>query len=132
VHDQPLRHDRNVTAARNRAALLPLQWVRVLGPSMVPTLHTGDLVLVRHGARIRSGDVVLASFASMPDRPVIKRATSPAADGWTITSDNPFAGGDSSVHGPARVHARALFALHRGDNGHWSRARLRPHGVRHR
>ena len=56
------------------AALLPWQWVRVSGPSMVPTLRDGDRVVVRHGAPIRPGDVVLASYPTMPGRLVLKRA----------------------------------------------------------
>lgn len=76
---------------------------------MVPTLHDGDVLIVRHGAMIRPGDVVLAVYRSMPDRPVIKRAERPVDAGWWLTSDNPSAGGDSRVHGVADVLARAVL-----------------------
>ncbi len=99
-------------------ALLPWQRVRVSGPSMVPTLRDGETLLVRHGARVRAGDVVLARYRSMPDRLVLKRVIRPDADGWWLGSDNPAAGGDSGVHGVADVLARAV--LHRRD-GRWRR-----------
>lgn len=34
--------------------------IRIVGGSMAPTLHTGDLVLVRRGAPTAHGDIVLA------------------------------------------------------------------------
>jgi len=92
-------------------ALLPWQVVRVAGPSMVPTLRHGDTVLVRHHARIRPGDVVLASFRDLPDRLVLKRAADPRDGGWWLTSDNAAAGGDSASHGVADVHARVVLRL---------------------
>jgi phage repressor protein C with HTH and peptisase S24 domain len=88
---------------------LPWQMVRVAGPSMVPTLYDGDVVLVRHGARVRKGDVVLARFRSMPDRFVVKRAERPDGDGWMLRSDNEFAGGDSRGHGVADVLGRVVL-----------------------
>jgi hypothetical protein len=81
---------------------------------MVPTLRSGDVVLARSGAVIRPGDVVLATYRTMPDRLVIKRAIRPVGGGWELASDNPFAGGDSAVHGLADVHARAVLRLRRG------------------
>jgi len=104
-------------------ALLPWQRVLVVGPSMVPTLRSGDALLVRLGARIRPGDVVLASFRTLPDRWVVKRAVRPAEGGWHVVSDNPFAGGDSSVYGIADVHGRAVLLLRRG----WWPGRLAEH-----
>jgi phage repressor protein C with HTH and peptisase S24 domain len=90
------------------------QRVRVSGPSMVPTLHDGDLVLVRLGARIRVGDVVLAQFRSMPGRYVLKRAARVDQDGWWLVSDNGFAGGDSAAHGVADVHGRVVLRRRAG------------------
>lgn len=83
---------------------------------MVPTLRHGDRVVVRHGARIRPGDVVLARFRTMPERLVVKRASRRADGGWWLASDNEFAGGDSSTHGIADVQARAAWVL---PAGHW-------------
>jgi phage repressor protein C with HTH and peptisase S24 domain len=81
---------------------------------MVPTLHDGDVVFVRHGANIASGDVVLATFRSMPDRLVVKRASRVQDDGWWLASDNTAAGGDSAIHGVADVHARVTWIVRGG------------------
>jgi phage repressor protein C with HTH and peptisase S24 domain len=81
---------------------------------MVPTLRDGDRVLVRHGARIRTGDVVLATFRSLPGRLVLKRAVRPQDGGWWLASDNAFASGDSVQHGVADVHGRVTWELRHG------------------
>jgi phage repressor protein C with HTH and peptisase S24 domain len=76
---------------------------------MVPTLYDGDMVVVRHAARIRCGDVVLACFPDLPDRLVIKRAVAPVGTRWHLRSDNEAAGGDSRTHGPADVIGRVVW-----------------------
>jgi phage repressor protein C with HTH and peptisase S24 domain len=81
---------------------------------MVPTLRDGDMVVVRHGARVRVGDVVLARFRDMPDRAVLKRVSRRAGDGWWLASDNAAAAGDSAVHGVADVHGRVVVRWGRG------------------
>jgi phage repressor protein C with HTH and peptisase S24 domain len=91
--------------------LIPWQWVRVSGPSMVPTLRHGDVVIVRHGAAIREGDVVIATFRSMPGRLVVKRAVCAMEGGWWLSSDNLAVAGDSEVYGVADVQARVLLRL---------------------
>ncbi len=101
----------------SREALLPWQIVRVAGPSMVPTLRDGDTVLVRYGARVRPGDVVLGAFRSMPERLVLKRAEHAVDNGWWLVSDNAFAGGDSVAHGVADVRARVVFRITPGRPG---------------
>ena len=89
--------------------VFPWQRVRVSGPSMVPTLHDGDVVIVRHGAAIRGGDVVLARFRSLPERLVLKRAVREQEGGWWLASDNEHAGGDSASHGVADVLGRVTW-----------------------
>jgi nickel-type superoxide dismutase maturation protease len=86
-------------------------WFAVLvsGPSMVPTLRPGDAVIVRRGDRVRPGQVVVARFRDRPDLLVVKRAVRRAEGGWYVTGDNPFALGDSAVHGPADVVGRVVF-----------------------
>ena len=81
---------------------------------MVPTLRPGDDVLVRYGAAVSAGDVVLARFRSLPDRYVVKRAVQPDGGGWVLASDNAFAGGDSSVHGVADVFGKVILRLRPG------------------
>jgi nickel-type superoxide dismutase maturation protease len=73
--------------------------VRVAGPSMVPTLRPGDLCLVRWGARVRSGQLVVAAHPRQPDVLIVKRAVRREAAGWRLASDNPYAGGDSETFG---------------------------------
>ena len=97
--------------ARPSAPVLPWQLVRVSGPSMIPTLRHGDRVVVRHGAPIRPGDVVLATFRSLPGRLVVKRAVRREDGGWWVRSDNRFAGGDSAAHGVADVLARVGWVV---------------------
>jgi signal peptidase I len=82
--------------------------VLVQGPSMVPTLRHGDAVLVRPGARIRPGDVVIARFHSRPELLVLKRAVRPEADGWWLIGDNPYVTDDSRAYGPAEVVGRVV------------------------
>jgi phage repressor protein C with HTH and peptisase S24 domain len=89
---------------------------------MTPTLRDGDLLLVRLDNRARPGDVVLATFRALPDRYVIKRADRPMDGGWWLTSDNPFAGGDSATNGVATVHGRVRWR--------WPAGRRLPHRVR--
>ena len=80
--------------------------VLVSGPSMVPSLHEGDCLVVRYGAPVRSGDVVVARFRSRPGLLVVKRAVSPQDGGWLVSSENPFADGPAGV---ADVEARAVL-----------------------
>lgn len=80
---------------------------------MTPALRHGDTVVVRHGALVRPGDIVLARFRALPDLLVLKRAVRRHEDGWWLASDNPFAGGDSTSHGVADVEARVLVRLPR-------------------
>ena len=101
---------------------MPWQWVRVRGPSMVPTLRDGDAVIVRHDAQVRPGDLVLARFRDLPERLVIKRAASERDGGWWVRSDNAFAVGDSESHGVADVLARVVWRVPRwARSARWAR-----------
>ncbi|MGF7236277.1 MAG: S24/S26 family peptidase [Frankia sp.] len=75
----------------------PVGVVAVAGPSMTPTLRSGDACLVRWGVRARPGDVVIAR---LPDRGLgVKRVALVDADGsvW-LRSDN-RGGTDSATFG---------------------------------
>jgi phage repressor protein C with HTH and peptisase S24 domain len=70
---------------------------------MVPTLRTGDVVLVRFGKPPRPGDLVLVRWAARPGQLSVKRVVRPAAGGWHVEGDNPFASTDSRTLGAAEV-----------------------------
>jgi phage repressor protein C with HTH and peptisase S24 domain len=88
---------------------LRLQAVLVRGPSMVPTIQDGDLVLAWRGAAVRPGHVVLARFRSRPDLLVIKRVMRAVGDGWWVEGDNEFVVDDSRSYGLADVEARVVL-----------------------
>ena len=71
----------------------PGKWRRVgvRGPSMSPTLHDGDVVLV--------------GWPSRPGQLSVKRAVRPDGEGWHVLGDNPFGSTDSGTLGPAQVRA---------------------------
>jgi nickel-type superoxide dismutase maturation protease len=86
----------------------------VHGPSMVPSYYEGDRLLVRYGARVRPGDVVLARDPRLPERIVVKRAVRRESGGWWLLADNPYAPGDSRQFGAVPdelVIARVLLRL---------------------
>ncbi|WP_312856393.1 S24 family peptidase [Nocardioides pelophilus] len=77
--------------------VVPLGLAVVRGDSMRPTLAPGDRLLLRHGARPRPGQVVVARFAD--GTVAVKRAVEERADGWWLLSDNPADGVDSRHRG---------------------------------
>jgi hypothetical protein len=101
--------------------LVPWQRVQVEGYSMTPSLLPGDWLLVRHGATVRTGQIVLGEFRSRPDLLVIKRVAESAGDDWLLASDNAEGGSDSRHYGPARVLAVAVW--------HWPTGRLPATGL---
>jgi phage repressor protein C with HTH and peptisase S24 domain len=88
---------------------LPLFAVLVRGPSMAPTLRSGDALLVRRAGPVRAGDVVVARFRTRPDLLVVKRASHEQDGGWWIRGDNEFVTDDSRAFGVADVIGRVVF-----------------------
>jgi phage repressor protein C with HTH and peptisase S24 domain len=76
---------------------------------MVPTLRSGDALLVRRGGRVRPGDVVVARFRARPGLFVVKRAVRERDGGWWIQGDNPLVEDDSRAYGVADVIGRVLI-----------------------
>ena len=77
-------------------------WALVRGDSMRPALAPGDRLLVRYGARVRPGAVVVARFADgtlAVKRAADRRTTRDGAPAWWLLGDNP-AGVDSRHRGP--------------------------------
>jgi nickel-type superoxide dismutase maturation protease len=71
----------------------PLMAVEVAGESMLPALRPGDRLVVRPGARIGAGDVVIAEHPQRPGKLIVKRVAHQDADGWWLESDNQRAPG---------------------------------------
>ena len=96
------------------ALLTPWVLVRVSGPSMSPTVRSGDRLLVRRlapGGRVRSGDVVLARFPARPELLVVKRVVHPLPGGHWVQGDNPLVTDDSRAFGAAVVVGRVVARL---------------------
>ena len=78
-------------------------FARVRGESMRPTLEPGDRLLVRYGAHVRPGSLVLARLADgtlAVKRATERRTTASGRPGWWLLSDDPAAGVDSRHRGP--------------------------------
>ena len=88
---------------------LPLFAVLVQGPSMAPTLRSGDALVVRRGGRVTPGAVVVARFRARPDLLVVKRAVREQDGGWWVRGDNEFVTDDSRAYGVADVIGRVVF-----------------------
>jgi nickel-type superoxide dismutase maturation protease len=67
--------------------------VAVTGESMLPALRPGDYLLVRSGARVAEGDLVVARHPDEPGIRIVKRAARRDGDGWWLESDNQRAPG---------------------------------------
>ena len=70
---------------------------------MRPGLAPGDRLLVRYGAVVRPGALVLARFADgtlAVKRAVERRTSRTGAPAWWLLSDNAGAGVDSRHRGP--------------------------------
>lgn len=93
------------------AEVNPLPLVRVVGPSMAPTLRGGDVVVVGYRREPRPNDLVLVRWAARPGQLSVKRAVRREPGGWHVEGDNPFASTDSRDLGPAEVVGVVRFRL---------------------
>ena len=97
-------------------ATLVTPWVvaRVAGPSMTPTVRSGDRLVVRRvapGDTVSEDAVVLARFPARPELLVVKRVRSAVPGGHWVEGDNPFVADDSRAFGPAVVVGRVVGRL---------------------
>ena len=96
------------------ALVTPWVVARVAGPSMTPTVRSGDRLLVRRVAPddpVGDDAVVLARFPARPGLLVVKRVRCAVADGYWVEGDNPFVTDDSRAFGPAVVVGRVVGRL---------------------
>ena len=84
---------------RQDGCVLPFTRVRVIGPSMEPTVRNGDWWLVRRTSAVGPGDVVLLVHPTRPHALVVKRIDRRAGDGWWVLGDNAGASEDSRQFG---------------------------------
>jgi phage repressor protein C with HTH and peptisase S24 domain len=103
-------------AASEPVRSLPNAWgtARVKGPSMVPTIRSGDRLLVRRlhpSDAVRPGEVVLARFVARPELLVVKRVRRAAPGGHWVEGDNPLVTDDSRAFGTAVVVGRVVGRL---------------------
>ncbi len=88
--------------------------VRVVGPSMEPTLRNGEVYLVRQGGAIQVGDVVLLQHPLRNELLTIKRVVRREPSGWWVEGDNREASTDSREFGPVsdeRVRGKITFRI---------------------
>jgi signal peptidase I len=102
--------------------------IRVDGPSMIPTLHNGEYVIVNRlaykWAKPRLGDVIVFRFPRDPSQEYIKRVIGLPGDEVYITNQQVFVNGillnepyiaeEPEYFGRWRIPANSLFVL--GDN----------------
>ena len=72
---------------------LRLRAMAVTGDSMLPALRPGDFLLVREGARVALGDVVVARHPGQDGLLIVKRIDHRSGGGWWLESDNQQAPG---------------------------------------
>ena len=79
--------------------MLPVTRIRIVGPSMEPTLVNGDWWLVRRGVSVRAGDVALMVHPLRPAALVVKRLDHHDDAGWWVLGDNAAESEDSRQFG---------------------------------
>lgn len=80
--------------------MLPFTRIRIVGPSMEPTMRNGDWWIVRRTRRLRPGDAVLMVHPRRPDVLVVKRLVRRDPEGWWVLGDNAGMSEDSRQFGP--------------------------------
>jgi nickel-type superoxide dismutase maturation protease len=76
-----------------------LRRVRVIGPSMEPSVRNGQTWLCTMG-RVRPGHVVVFREPGRPELLSTKRVIRRQGHGWWVEGDNPAASRDSRNFGP--------------------------------
>lgn len=104
----------SVPGSRGSRDLPWVSLVTVRGPSMVPALRPGDLVLaarVRSRSWVRPRTVALVSWAGQPGLLAVKRVVRSMPGGYWVEGDNPYGSDDSRSYGVATVRAVVLVRV---------------------
>ncbi|WP_327707374.1 nickel-type superoxide dismutase maturation protease [Streptomyces decoyicus] len=100
VHERGPERGEDPETGQERGGLLrAFGLAEVYNPSMVPTLRPGDQLVVRYGAAVRPGDVVVLRHPFRQDLLIVKRAVQRRDGGWWVQGDNPFVENDSREFG---------------------------------
>ena len=75
------------------------QTLRIEGESMVPTLKSGDTVLINRRAPLAAGDIVAAAHPFYRSVTLVKRVESIDNGRFVLKGDNPDASTDSRTFG---------------------------------
>lgn len=96
-------------------ALSPVFLVRVVGPSMEPSIHNGELLLARRSTReLVPGQVVVLTNPVRPHLIEIKRLIRKSDGGWWVEGDNADLSTDSRSYGsvdPTAIRGVVLRSL---------------------
>ena len=105
---------RGAAAIRKDAGMATLTEIRIVGPSMEPTLRNNERWLAAVGCKVRPGHVVAFQEPGRPGLIATKRISHATPDGWWVVADNPVGAVDSERFGAVpfdAVVARLLFRL---------------------
>ena len=86
--------------------------IRIIGPSMSPTLRNQEHWLGLVGGKVRPGNVIAFYEPGRPNFLATKRISHATADGWWVVADNPVGAVASDQFGAVpfdAVVARLLF-----------------------
>jgi nickel-type superoxide dismutase maturation protease len=86
----------------------------VYNPSMLPALRPGDHLVVKYGAPVGPGDVVVVRHPLQHNLLIVKRIAERRPTGWWVVGDNPDVRNDSREFGAVPdelVIARAWMRL---------------------
>ncbi len=86
--------------------------IAIAGPSMEPTLRSGQWWLVRRTTRVRPGQLIVFWHPTRADLLTVKRVAHRQAGGWWVLGDNADSSDDSRGFGlvdPQRVVGRLVL-----------------------
>ena len=88
--------------------------VRIIGPSMEPTLRNGEVYLAKEKPKVQVGDVVVVQHPQRGELLTVKRIVRRESSGWWVEGDNTLSSDDSRHFGVVSdqlVRAKILWRL---------------------